>query len=401
MKYRMMGKTGVEVSALGYGCMRFPKKRGLIDEKRSIAQIRSALDAGVNYFDTAYAYPGSEAVLGAALAGRRDEALIADKIPPYLVFSRKDADRILETMLKRLSTDRIDFLLTHALADFDSWRRLVSLGYLDFLAEAKRAGKIRFIGFSWHGKLAEFKKTVDDYPWDFCQIQYNYLDERFQAGTEGLEYAAAKGIGVAVMEPLRGGSLVGRMPRQVKAIMEEAESKRSPAAWALDWVWNRPEVAVILSGLNDETHIAENLALASASAPGTFGAPELATIEKVRDEYRALLKVGCTGCAYCMPCPFGVDIPNVFAMRNNLHLFDEKAVRFQYTMFTAGIGGGSPSGASACTRCGACEKKCPQGLPIRDLLADSDDDLLIPALKPAIALLKFASRARKPKKARA
>jgi predicted aldo/keto reductase-like oxidoreductase len=185
VKYRTMGKTGVEVSALGYGCMRFPKRRGAIDTERSIAQIRTAIDAGVNYFDTAYAYPGSEVVLGKALAGRRDSVFIADKIPPYLVFSRKDAERMLDTMLGRLATDRIDFLLTHALSDFASWRRIVDLGYLDFLADAKREEKVRFVGFSWHGKVAEFKKVVDDYPWDFCQIQYNYLDERFQAGTEG------------------------------------------------------------------------------------------------------------------------------------------------------------------------------------------------------------------------
>jgi predicted aldo/keto reductase-like oxidoreductase len=230
-------------------------------------------------------------------------------------------DRILEAMLRRLSTDRIDFLLAHALNDYGAWERTVSLGYLDFLAEAKQAGKIRFAGFSWHGKLEEFKKVVDDYPWDFCQIQYNYLDENFQAGTAGLEYAAGKGLGVAVMEPLRGGSLVGRMPRSVAGIMDGAAAKRSPAAWALDWVWDRPEVSVVLSGLNDERHIEENLALAAASAPGSFGPEERKLIARVRDEYRRLLKVGCTGCAYCLPCPSGVDIPNVFSMRNNLHLF--------------------------------------------------------------------------------
>lgn len=396
-----MGKTGVAVSALGYGCMRFPKRRGAIDTERAIAQIRTAIDAGVNYFDTAYAYPGSEAVLGKALAGRRDSVFIADKIPPYLVFSRKDAERMLETMLTRLATDRIDFLLTHALSDFAQWRRLVDLGYLDFLADAKKQGKIRFIGFSWHGKAAEFKKVVDDYPWDFCQIQYNYLDERFQAGTEGLEYASAKGLGVVVMEPLRGGSLVGRMPAQVATIMNDAEIKRSPAAWALDWVWNRSEVSVVLSGLNDEAHIAENLALASASSPGKFGAAEKETIEKVRDAYRAVLKVGCTGCAYCMPCPFGVDIPNVFAMWNTLHLFSAKEVRFQYTAFTAGLGSGSPSGVSACTKCGACEKKCPQTLAIRDLLQAADKDLSIPVMKSVIAILRLVSRGKKREKAKA
>ncbi len=394
MKYRTMGRTGVEVSALGYGCMRYPKNGGRIDEKRTLAQLSTAMDAGVNYFDTAYIYLGgqSEAILGKAIAERRDSVFVADKIPPYLVFSRKDMDKLLAAMLKRLGTDRIDFLLAHALNDFQSWERLASLGYAEFLADAKRSGKIRFAGFSWHGALGEFKKTVDAYPWDFCQIQYNYLDERFQAGTEGLEYAAAAGLGVTVMEPLRGGSLVGKMPKSAEAIMKGAASKRSPADWALNWVWDRSEVSTVLSGLNEEAHIRENLALADASASGSFTEADKALVGRVRDEYRSLLKVGCTGCAYCMPCPYGVDIPNVFAMRNGLHLFASRHMRFQYTAFTAGLGGGTPSSAASCVGCGACEKRCPQGLEIRRHLAESHKELSIPALKPAIGLMRLAAK---------
>jgi uncharacterized protein len=397
MVYRKMGRTGVEVSALGYGCMRYPKKGGRVDAERAERQLRMAIDSGVNYFDTAWAYLGgmSETILGRAVSGAaRDKVYIADKIPPYVVFSRKDMDRTLETMLRRLGSDRIDFLLAHALNDFGSWERLKGLGYLEFLEDARAAGKMRFAGFSWHGNKDEFKKVVDDYPWDFCQIQYNYLDEQYQAGRGGLEHAAAKGLGVVVMEPLRGGSLVGRLPAEVARAIAKAPVQRSAAAWALDWVWDHAGVSTVLSGLNEEAHIEENLALAEASSAGMLGSEDREMMAEIRSVYQRLLKVGCTGCSYCMPCPFGVDIPYAFSMLNSRHLFDDRHARFQYTLFTSGMSGGKSSAASLCTECGACEKKCPQHIEIRAKLKEADAELSVKALKPLIGALRLVRRVR-------
>lgn len=384
--------------------MRYPRKGGRVDEERTRRQMLSAIDAGVNYFDTAYVYGmgQSEAVLGRVLAepGRREKVLVADKIPPYIVFSRKDMDRILTTMLQRLRTDRVDFLLAHALSDFPSWERLKSLGYPGFLEQARRDGRIRFAGFSWHGNTAEFRKVVDDHPWDFCQIQYNYLDERNQAGREGLEHAAARGLGVVVMEPLRGGMLVGRMPKEVAAVMAQAEVRRSPAAWALDWIWDHPGVSTVLSGLNEESHIEEDIRLAGESAPGMFTEADRRAVAGIREAYGRLMRTGCTGCAYCMPCPFGVDIPKAFALQNTLHVFHDGQARFQYTIHTTGMGGGAPSKASQCRECGKCETRCPQHIPIRERLKEADRELTVKAMLPAARLLRIVMR-RRDRKARA
>jgi uncharacterized protein len=412
MVYRPMGRTGVRVSALGYGCMRYPRRGGRIDVERTERQLRRALERGVNYFDTAWAYLGgqSEAILGRVLrdAGATrgattgaSRAYIADKIPPYLVFSRKDLDRFLDTMLRRLGTDHIDFLLAHALGDLKSWERLRDLGYPRFLEDARAAGKIGFAGFSWHGNKDEFKKVVDAYPWDFCQIQYNYMDEHYQAGREGLEHAASKGLGVVVMEPLRGGSLAGRVPAEVAAAFKEGAAhaqagggSRSAAAWALDWVWDHAEVSCLLSGLNEEAHIEENLALAEASAPGMLRPGDKAMMAEISSVYARLMRVGCTGCSYCMPCPFGVDIPYAFSSLNSLHLFKDRHLRYQYTLFSSGMSGGRSSGPSLCTECGACEKKCPQGIEIRKMLKVADAELSVPALKPLVGLLALLRRIR-------
>jgi Predicted oxidoreductases of the aldo/keto reductase family len=388
-----MGKTGVRVSALGYGCMRYPKKRGLIDADRAVRQMRMAIDGGVNYFDTAFVYNAgqSESLLGRAIAdsGNRDSLFIADKVPPYLFSSPKDAEAMLGTMLRRLASDRVDFFLIHALNDYAGWERLKRLGYLEFAEAACEAGKLRYLGFSWHGQLPEFKRVVDDYDWDFCQIQYNYLDESFQAGTEGLRYAAAKGMGVSIMEGLRGGALARAVPPEALARMRETDPDRSAAAWALDWLWDHSEVSVVLSGLNDEANISENLALASASSPAMLSEAERGLFSELRELFLANMAVGCTGCSYCMPCPFGVDIPLAFSMLNASRLYKDWQTPLQYTSFTSGLTGSLPSGASLCRECGACEKKCPQHLEIRAMLKVAKKELAFPLLTPVVGALRL------------
>lgn len=378
MNYREMGKTGDKVSVLGYGCMRFPKKDGKIDEERTEKQVISAIERGVNYFDTAYIYPHSEEVLGRILAkGHRDKVLIATKMPLFMIHSAKDMENTLATSLKRLQTDHIDYYLLHNINSVEGWQRLKSLGVIEFLEEKQREGKIRRIGFSYHGAEGQFKSVVDDYNWDFCQIQYNYLDEHTQAGKAGLEYAAKKGLGVVIMEPLRGGLLAQKMPKAAQEIWAECEDGKSktPAEWALRWVWNHPEVTLLLSGMNEETHIEENLRIAETALPLSLTEQELANIDRVRDTIQSILKVGCTGCGYCMPCPAGVNIPLCFAFYNNKYLFDDKNTNFQYLGFTIGADGGKPSYASLCKDCGKCEKHCPQHLPIRRHLKEVAGDL--------------------------
>ncbi len=395
MKTRTFGKTGETVSLLGYGCMRFPTKNGRIDEERTERQVISAIEAGVNYFDTAILYPGSEAVLGRILAkGWRDRVLVADKIPPFRVHARKDLDRHLEGMLERLQTDRIDFLLVHALNDFEGWRRFRACGFDEWLAEVRAAGRVRHIGFSWHGSREDFIRVVDDFDWEFCQIQYNYLDEQFQAGREGMRHAAAKGLGIVVMEPLRGGMLTGRLPAEARDAMEKASIRRTPAAWAFDWLYDQPELQVVLSGMNEETHIEENIRLAAKAEPGMLASADHAVISTVRDALRSRIRVGCTGCGYCMPCPAGVNIPDVFAMYNTAALGQPLQQRIQYTMASSGYAGGKPNHAGLCMQCGKCERHCPQHIEIRKELAQAHRKMYIRALTPAIGALRLYTRLR-------
>lgn len=391
MLYREMRKTGDQLSVLGFGCMRFPQKDGKIDIERTEKQFIQAIEQGVNYFDTAYIYHGgkSEKILGKFLAkGYRDRVKVATKLPPYMVHSRKDMDTILGKQLENLCTDHIDYYLFHALNDLEGWNRLKRLGALEFIDEAKKQGKIINIGFSFHGDKEAFKALVDDYNWDFCQIQYNYIDEYVQAGKEGLEYAAEKGLGVIVMEPLRGGSLVGKMPQEIKTVWEMAETRRTAPDWALRWIWNHPQVTVVLSGMNEEAHIDENIKVANGTTPGSLTQDELKLYEKVKAEYKKLMKVSCTGCGYCMPCPAGVDIPMCFSYYNTKHLFKEKHTGMQYMGFTSGISGGKPSNASLCIGCGKCEKVCPQHIPIRQKLKEVSKDLE----NPIVAVFLFIIR---------
>jgi len=374
MQYRRMPKNGDRLSILGFGCMRLPSKDGKIDEASAIRQIRGAVDQGVNYLDTAWPYHAgeSEPLLGKALRdGYRNRIKLATKLPTWMIKSRADMDRFLAAQLKKLETDRIDYYLLHAL-DGASWDAVERLGVLDFLAQAQRDGRIVNAGFSFHGLAGDFRRIVDAGPWVFCQIQYNYLDQAYQAGTAGLEYAAARGLGVIVMEPLRGGNLgLAKPPPAVEALWSEARVRRTPAEWALRWVWNRPEVTVVLSGMNDDAHIRENLALADTAQAGALTPDELALADRAGQTYRALMKVGCTGCGYCMPCPAHVTIPICFEEYNRLHLFgDVEAGKFRYALRMSGeLVDGRPGFASQCVRCGACAAKCPQQIPIPDALA--------------------------------
>ncbi len=389
MLYREMGKTGEKASILGYGCMRFPKKDGKIDQERTEKQVISAIDQGVNYFDTAYIYPNSEATLGNILAkGYRDKVMVATKLPLPLIHSSKDMENIFATQLKRLQTDSIDYYLMHSVMTTEGWQRLKRLGVEEFLLKAKAAGKIRHIGFSYHGDKEQFKEIVDDYAWDFCQIQYNYMDESNQAGKEGLLYAASRNLGVVIMEPLRGGSLAGKMPSQIGSIWERAEIKRTPAEWALRWVWNHPEVSVVLSGMNEESQIEENIRIAGSAYPGSLSAEEIKLFDDVKAAYAGMMKVGCTGCGYCMPCPAGVNIPLCFAYYNNKHLFNENSYQLSYMGFTIGVDSGKSSYASLCRDCGKCEKHCPQSLPIRKHLREVSKDMERFYFKPIAGLVR-------------
>lgn len=393
MLYRTMPKNGDELSILGFGCMRLPMKEGKIDEARAIGQIRDAINQGINYFDTAWPYHAgqSEILLGKALRdGYRDRAKVATKLPSWMIKSRADMDRYLAAQLGKLQTDHIDYYLLHSL-DGKSWDNLARLGVLEFLDQAQKDGRIVNAGFSFHGLGEDFNRIVDAYPWVFCQIQYNYLDEETQAGTAGLEYAASQGLGVIAMEPLRGGNLARPTPPPaVAAIWNEATVRRTPAEWALRWIWNRPEVTVILSGMNEETHIAQNLAVASEAQPDSLTREELARVARAGQTYREQLKVGCTGCGYCMPCPSNVMIPLCFEEYNSMHLFGPpEGVKFRYALRMSGeLGDGQPGYASQCVECGACVDHCPQHIRIPDVLAQVAAEMEGPELMERVAIAR-------------
>jgi len=370
--YRTVPKTGDQLSILGFGCMRLAQKDGRIDEARAAHQIHSAIDRGVNYIDTAWPYHGgeSEPFVGRALAGGyRERVKLATKLPAWLVKERADMDRFLDAQVHKLATDRIDYYLVHSLTG-DVWDRAAALGVAEFLDRAKADGRIVNAGFSFHGLLADFKRIVDGYPWEFCQIQYNYLDEELQAGKEGLKYAASKGLAVIVMEPLRGGTLaVSPPPPAIEDLWREADMRRTPAEWALRWVWNQPEVTLALSGMNDEAQVEENLRIAGDAQAGALTAAEVSLIGRVGRKYREMMKVACTGCGYCQPCPSGVDIAGSFDLLNAYHTFGkEREAGFLYVVRAGGVLSGHPAYASLCARCLECLEKCPQNLPIPDLL---------------------------------
>ena len=374
MQYRK-DKYGRDLSVLGFGCMRFTKKGNALDLEKAEKEIMAAYHAGVNYYDTAYIYPGSEALLGTVLErnGIRSQVYIATKLPQYMVRSLAGAEKTFGEELTRLRTDYIDYYLMHMLTDIAQWERLKQMGILSWIAEKKAAGAIRNIGFSFHGNTENFLKILQDYDWDFCQIQYNYLDETTQAGVEGLKAAAARGIPVIIMEPLRGGKLVGLLPTEAKKIMAESGRGWSPAGWAFRWLFDQPEVTVVLSGMNSEKMVHENVETACTAYPGNLTESDFILLDQVKALIRAGEKVGCTACRYCMPCPRGVDIPGIFRCYNAMYSEGKSDGRFQFAQ-TVGLTR-QPAFATQCVECGKCEKHCPQGIPIREKLKEADKAL--------------------------
>jgi hypothetical protein len=371
MLYRKMQKGGPELSILGFGAMRLPVLAdGHVDVPEAARMIRYAIDHGVNYVDTAYPYHNGEsepAVGNALMGGYRERVHLATKLPGWLIGSREDMDRYLEEQLAKLRTDRIDFYLLHGLTS-PFWERLSSLGVLEFLDDALSDGRIGYAGFSFHDTTKLFKEIVKAYDWTFAQIQYNFMDEDYQAGTRGLRYAAKKGLGVVVMEPIRGGLLAREVPG-IGEIWEKAPVRRTPAEWALRWVWNHPEVTVVLSGMSTFDQVVQNLSYAETGFPESLTKKELRVYDRVRKEFRKRMAIPCTGCRYCQPCPHGVSIPECFELYNQAHMYDAKeSVAQTYTAFLGGFFDGVPAYASCCQDCGECEEKCPQGLPIRENL---------------------------------
>ena len=369
MLYRKFGKTNEEVSILGYGCMRFPvlnQNDKEIDEENATKQIRYAIDNGVNYIDTAYIYHGknSESFLGKALKdGYRERVKLATKLPCWYIKEKEDMDKILDEQLAKLDTEYIDFYLVHAL-DTTQWEKMKNLGLFEFLEKAKESGKIKHIGFSFHDELPLFKEIVDSYDWEFTLIQYNFMDENYQAGKEGLKYASEKGLGIAIMEPLRGGSLVKIVPDDVKKVWDKSEIKRKPSQWAFRFLWDHPEVNVVLSGMGEMSQIEENIETAKDAYPNSLTTEEKKIIEEVKNIYNSKMVVNCTNCKYCMPCPVNVNIPTCFTHLNNASMFEDVGVsKNQYNMFLS-----DNEKAHNCIDCGACEAKCPQHIEIRTML---------------------------------
>jgi len=374
VQYRQFGRLDKEISALGFGCMRLPTRGEYanIDEPEAIKMLHYAIDHGVNYVDTAYGYHGgnSEILVGKALKdGYRQKVNLATKLPHWNVTTADDFDRLLNDQLRKLQTDHIDFYLLHSL-NKAAWEKLYNLDVLNWAEKALEDGRIGYLGFSFHDEYAVFKQIIDSYDgWTFCQIQYNYMDVERQAGVKGLKYAASKGLAVVIMEPIQGGRLVDP-PEQVQKLWDSAPVKRSPAAWALLWLWNQPEVSVVLSGMSTMEQVIENVETASQSGVGVLSDEELTLVERVRQQYEALCIIPCTGCEYCMPCPNGVNIPRNFSIYNSGYMYNRAAeARKSYA------GMNEDERASACIQCRECEDKCPQHIRISEWMPYVDEVL--------------------------
>jgi len=359
MQYREDKISGNQLSALGLGCMRFPR-----DKAETERMVLSAIESGVNFFDTAYVYPNSEVTLGGILAkqNKRKDVYITTKLPVSMCRSTDDFDRILGEQLKRLQTDYIDYYLVHNISDHSDWEKLQKLGFEQWVTDKKETGQIRRIGFSFHGTYDIFLKILDAYSWECCLIQYNYSDENFQAGKKGLEAAAEKGMPVFIMEPLLGGTLASGLPKKAIDLFSKTNSGLTPADWGLWWLWNHEEVTVVLSGMNSTQILESNVR--SANNFRTLTNDELAVYTDVVDVFRESYKVNCTGCNYCLPCPKGINIPACFSAYNIS--FSQGYVKGLTIHITSTAGATiNPKSPRLCNECGKCEKACPQKLPIR------------------------------------
>lgn len=374
MQYRK-GKDGTEISILAYGCMRFTKKNGKIDIDKTEQELMEAVRLGVNYFDTAYIYGGSEAAMGEIFERNhcREQIYIADKLPHYLIRSREGLEKKFQEQLKRLRTGYIDFYLMHMLTDMATWEKLKNLGIEEWIEEKLKSGQIRHIGFSYHGNADMFCRLVDAYDWDFCMIQYNYLDEYSPGGKEGACIRFRKGASGDDHGAAAGGKLVNLLPDSAKKLIAENPRGYTPAEWSFWWLWNQPEVTAVLSGMNSLEMLRENAEIASSVEAGTFTEEDFSLIEQVKAEINHTLKVGCTGCGYCMPCPKGVDIPGTFSAWNMFYSQGKGAARKSYMQCT--IFRHDPSSASQCVGCGKCEEHCPQRIPVRKALKEAAGDL--------------------------
>ena len=372
MEYRKFGQIDWKVSALGFGAMRFPTiddDSGNIDEDKAIKMIRYAIDNGVNYVDTAWPYHqgNSETLVGKALKdGYRDKTRIATKLPIWKVEEKKDLDKYLDQQLEKLDTDYIDFYLVHALSK-DRWKKCKELNIMEWLKKVQSEGKIKYKGFSFHDDYNLFENIVDYYEddWDFCQIQYNYIDTEYQAGQKGLKYAANKGLAVVIMEPLRGGTLAVEPPQGVKEIWNESKKDRTPADWALQWLWNQPEVTTVLSGMSTLQQVKENVESADNSGTNSLSTKENKLVKRAAEKYKELQPVNCTGCGYCVPCPNEVSIPTNFKLYNEAHIYDMYEEKNEFYNRIS-----EKARANNCISCGECLDKCPQNLSIIDLLED-------------------------------
>ncbi len=375
MKFRKFGRLDWQVSALGFGCMRLPIIGGdfnKVDEPEAIRMIRYAIDNGVNYVDTAYPYHGGngEVVVGKALMdGYRERVRLATKMPLWNINSHEDMDRIFDEQLKKLQTEYVDFYLLHSLNN-EIWKKAVGLNVFDWAERVVSEGRIKYLGFSFHDDFEVFKEIIDSYDkWTLCQIQYNYENEEVQAGTRGLKYAASKGLAVVIMEPLLGGTLANPPPA-VKQIWDEAG--KNPVEMALKWLWNKPEISVVLSGMSRMEQVERNIVFASTSGMGTLTNEDLELVARVHEAYKALRPIPCTKCGYCMPCPNGVDIPRNFELYNNAVAYNEMSkARWMYNS----PGFPEEQRAGACVGCKTCEEKCPQKIMISGWMQRIDKEL--------------------------
>ncbi len=398
MQYRTMEKSGDKISVLGFGCMRFKSKKNKtallsgFDYEKAKSIVRYAIDNGVNYLDTAYPYHGgaSESFLGEHVLtdGYREKVFVATKMPCYLISKAEKFDSTFNKQLEKLKLEYIDYYLLHSL-NGDSWDKMVKLGIIPFMNKIKADNKVRNMGFSFHGSYADFVRIVDAYDWDFTQVQYNIMDKDFQAGFKGIEYAGKKGIGVIIMEPLRGGALVNDVSKEVQAIYDSAKEKKTPLEWALNLVYDNPYVTLALSGMNEMSQVKQNVEIADKSKSDSFSDDDRRVIDEVRAKYLSLMAVGCTGCEYCLPCPAKINIPGAFKALN-AHRLGKKSARLSYFAFNGILPeDGKGHYTDACIDCGACEKKCPQDIDIRKQLLIVADEIERPWLKAFSAFARI------------